>query len=111
LISDHCKQKMRSIREIFKNKEFLLDEPEVEQLLDYALQLEDEIVEFKFEKQNNKQLAMLDMIKEVVKGCNEIQKQQQESIRFGYEAPDFEAAIANLKRYIHERCRDEKIYL
>jgi hypothetical protein len=111
LISDHCKQKMRSIREIFKNKEFLLDEPEVEQLLDYALQLEDEIVEFKFEKQNNKQLAMLDMIKEVVKGCNEIQKQQQESIRFGYEQPDFEAAIANLKRYIHERCRDEKIYL
>jgi hypothetical protein len=102
---------MRSIREIFKNKEFLLDEPEVEQLLEYALQLEDDIVEYKFEKQNNKQLAMLDMIKEVVKGCNEIQKQQQESLRFGYEQPDFEAAIANLKRYIYERCRDEKIYL
>ncbi len=102
---------MRSIREIFKNKEFLLDEPEVEQLLEYVLQLEDEIVEYKFEKQNNKQLAMLDMIKEVVKGCNEIQKQQQESLRFGYEQPDFEAAISNLKRYIYERCRDEKIYL
>lgn len=102
---------MRSIKEIFKSKSFLLDEPEVKQLLEYALQLEDEIVEFKFEKQNNKQLAMLDMIKEVVKGCNEIQKQQTESERFGYEAPDFEEAITNLKRYILKRCQDEKIYL
>lgn len=104
-------ESMKSIREIFKNKDFLLDEPEVEQLLEYALQLEDEIVEFKFEKQYNKELVMLDMLKETIKGCNEIQKQQMESIRFGYEAPDFEEAIANLKRYIIRRCQDEKIYL
>lgn len=37
------------------------------------------------------------MIKEVLKGCTEIQKQHQESIRFGYEHPDVEAAIDNLK--------------
>jgi hypothetical protein len=102
---------MKNIREIFKNKNYLLDEPEVEQLLDYCEQMQDEIVDFKFEKKENKELVMLDIIKEIVKGCNEIQKQQTESIRFGYESPNFEEAIANLKSYIQKRCHDERIYL
>ena len=41
---------MKQIRTIFKNKEYLLDEPEVEQLVEYCELLQDEIVEFKFEK-------------------------------------------------------------
>jgi hypothetical protein len=102
---------MKSIREIFKNKEYLLDEPEVARLLEYCEQLQDEIVEFKFEKNNNKELAMLDMLKEVIKGCNAIEKEQAEHERFGYDVPDYPATISNLKRYILGRCRDEKIYL
>ena len=54
---------MKSIREIFKTNPSLLDEPEVAQLLNYCEQLQDEIVEFKFQKTNNKELAMLDMLK------------------------------------------------
>ena len=102
---------MKSTREIFKTNPSLLDEPEVAQLLDYCEQLQDEIVEFKFQKTNNKELAMLDMLKEVLKGCNAIEKEQMEHERFGYEAPNYQATISNLKRYILERCRDEKIYL
>ncbi|MCI9846136.1 hypothetical protein [Flavobacterium pectinovorum] len=102
---------MKSVREIFKNKEYLLEEPEVTQLLDYCDELQDEIVEFKFQKINNKELAMLDMLREVIKGCNEIEKEQMEHQRFGYDAPDYQATISNLKNYIYERCRDEKIYL
>ena len=60
---------MKNLREIFKNRYDLLDEPEVEKLLEYCEQLQDEIVEFKFQKTNNKELAMLDMLKEVIKGC------------------------------------------
>ena len=52
---------MKSTREIFKTNPSLLDEPEVAQLLNYCEQLQDEIVEFKFQKTNNKELAMLDM--------------------------------------------------
>jgi len=103
--------KMKSIREIFKNNPSLLDEPEVAKLLDYFEQLQDEIVEFKFEKNKNKELAMLDMLKEVIKGCNAIEKEQAEHERFGYEAPDYPAILSNLKRYILKRCQDEKIYL
>lgn len=102
---------MKSIREIFKNKPSLLDELEVAQLLEYCEQLQDEIVEFKFQKTNNKELAMLDMLKEVIKGCVAIEKEQLEHERFGYEPPNYQETLSNLKKYIYERCRDEKIYL
>lgn len=102
---------MKKPRDLFKNKDYLLDEPEVEELLEYCESLEDEIIEFKFEKNNNKELVMLDMIKEIIKGCNAIQKQEQEHLRFDLEAPNYQESINNLKQYILDRCRDEKIWL
>ena len=102
---------MKSVREIFKTKEYLLDEPEVVKLIDYCEELQDEIVEFKFQKTNNKELAMLDMLKEVIKGCNAIEKEQMEHELFGYEAPNYQETVSNLKSYIQEICRINKIYL
>ena len=102
---------MRSPRELFKNNPSLLEEPEVIELLEYCEELESENVEFKFQKTNNKELVMLDMLQEVIKGCNDLEKEQLEHERFGYEAPNYQESILNLKRYILERCRDEKIYL
>lgn len=102
---------MKSTRELFKNNPSLLDEPEVAKLIAYCEELQDEIVEFKFQKTNNKELVMLDMLKEVIKGCNAIEKEQAEHERFGFEAPDYQSTISNLKRYILKRCQDEKIYL
>lgn len=54
---------------------------------------------------------MLDMLREVIKGCNEIEKEQMEHERFGYEVTDYQATLSNLKSYIYSRCRDEKIWL
>ncbi|WP_431243542.1 hypothetical protein ACQ9BO_02695 [Flavobacterium sp. P21] len=102
---------MKSVREIFRNKKYLLEEPEVNKLVDYCEELQDEIVEFKFQKTDNKKLAMLDMLKEVIKGCNAIEKEQMEHERYGYEAPDYQATISNLKNYIYNRCKEEKIWL
>ena len=102
---------MKLPRELFKNNLSLLEEPEVIELLEYCDQLEDEIVEFKFQKSNNKELIMIDMLQEVIKGCNDLEKEQMEHERFGYEAPKYQEAILNLKRYILDRCRDEKIDL
>jgi hypothetical protein len=102
---------MKSTREIFKTNPSLLDEPEVIALLAYCEQLQDEVIEFKFQKTNNKELAMLDMLKEVIKGCNAIEKEQMEHERFGFEGPNYPATISNLKRYIMKRCEDEKIWL
>jgi hypothetical protein len=102
---------MKNKLEIFKKTPDLLDEPEVQELLDYCERLEDELVDLKFEKEKSKELIMLDMIKEVVKGCNAIEKEQLEHERFGYEAPNYQATISNLKSYILEICRINKIYL
>ena len=102
---------MKNKLEIFKKAPELLDEPEVQELLEYCERLEDELVDLKFDKEKSKELIMLDMIKEVIKGCNAIQKEQLEHERFGYEVPNYQATISNLKSYILEICRDNKIYL
>lgn len=102
---------MKKPRELFKNKEFLLDEPEVEQLIEYCEKLQDELVDLRLEQKENKQLIMLDMLKEIVKACSEAEKQQKEFIRFGLEPPDFEESIANLKRFLIVRCRENGIWL
>lgn len=103
--------KMKNKLEIFKKAPDLLDEPEVQQLLEYCEKLEDELIDLKFEKNKNKELILLDMIKEVVKGCNALEKEQMEHDRFGYEVPNYEATITNLKKYLLEICRDNQIYL
>lgn len=102
---------MKNKLEIFKKAPDLLDEPEVQELLDYCERLEDELVDLKFDKEKSKELIMLDMIKEVIKGCNAIEKEQLEHERFGYEAPNYQATISNLKSYILEICKINKIYL
>lgn len=102
---------MKKPREIFKNKPHLLEEIEVEELLYYSEKLQDEFVDLKFQQNENKQLIMLDMLKEIVKACDETAKQQKESLRFGLEPPDFEESIANLKRYLTVRCRENGIWL
>lgn len=102
---------MKKPRDFFKNKTSLLDEPEVELLLEYCESLEEELIDLKFEKNANKELVLLDMIKEVMKGCNALEKEQMEHERFGYEAPDYQETVFNLKSYIQEICRINKIYL
>jgi hypothetical protein len=100
---------MKNKLEIFKNAKLLLDEPEVQQLLDYCESLEDELVDFKFDRNNNKELIMLDMLKEVVKSCKEIQKLEIEHERFGYPLPDYSEAIRNLRSYIFDINRINKL--
>lgn len=76
--------------ELFTKAPELLDEPEVKELLGYCEQLEDELIDFKFEKTKSKELILLDMIKEVVKGCKALEKEQAEHERLGYDAPDYQ---------------------
>lgn len=102
---------MKNIRHLFKDKEYLLDEPEVEQLLDYCEQLQDESIDNKFEKEKNKELVLKEIIREISNSCSEIQKNQEEHERFGYDAPDYKTAVSNLKKYISNRCQEERIYL
>ena len=102
---------MENLHKFFAKKTYLLDEPEVKQLVEHCEALQDQINDFKFDKDNDKQLIMIDMIKEIVKACEEVEKQQREFVRFGLEPPDLEAGISNLKKYIFATCKDNKIWI
>ena len=88
-----------------------MEKLEVQELLGYCEQLEDELVDLRFEKEKNKELILLDMIKEVVKGCKTLEKEQIDHERFGYEVPNYPETISSLKNYILEICKNNKIYL
>lgn len=102
---------MKNLYEIFRKKSELLDEPEVMQLMEHCEKLQDELVDFKLDKTYDKQLIMLDIIREILKGCEEIQKEQYEHERFNYLPPNYQETIKNLKHFIIKRCYDEKIRL
>ncbi|MCD6068445.1 MAG: hypothetical protein K0S33_3271 [Bacteroidetes bacterium] len=101
----------KQITNIFKNKDHLLNEPEVKELLEYCEHLQDEMTELKFERDNSKETILLEIVSDILESCNAIQKEQEEHKRFGFEPADFEAAIDCLKSYIYKRCKDHKIYL
>lgn len=96
---------------LFKNKDYLLDEPEVNQLITICEQLQDEIVELEYQQSKNKELVLKEMLSDILKACDAIKKEDEEHLRFGFPAADFKAAIRNLESYIRVRCNDEKIYL
>lgn len=96
---------------LFKKKDYLLDEPEVNELITFCETLQDEIVELNYKQEQSKELVLKEMLSDIVKACNAIQKEQEEHKRFGFEPANFEAAIQNLKHYINERCQDQRIYL
>ena len=54
---------------------------------------------------------MLDMLKEVVKSCTAIQQQEMEHKRFSYPLPDYSESIWNLKSYLLEMNRNNKLGL
>ncbi len=97
--------------DLFKKAPDSLDEPEVQELLVYCEHLEDQLIDFKFEQAKSKEFILLDMIKEVVKGCHALEKEQKEHERFGYDAPNYKETVSNLKGYILDICRDNQIYL
>ncbi|WP_428223831.1 hypothetical protein [Flavobacterium sp.] len=102
---------MKNKYKLFEKAPELLDEPEVQELLSYCENLEDELIDLRFEKDKNKELILLDMVREVLKSCTALEKQQMEHERFGYELPDYQQSIQDLKNYILEVCKESKIWL
>lgn len=102
---------MKSLRDILRKNPEISDDEAVQELLAYCEELENEVIEQRFEKNNSKELILLDMIREVVKSCQALDKEQMEHERFGYPAPDYAEAVKSLKWYILKRCQESKIYL
>ncbi len=102
---------MKSISQIFRNNEHLMDLDPVEELIDYCRELEDIVVE------NNqivdKTVVLKQLISEISKSCHDLIEEDKKGERWvnDFERVDFKESIVNLKEYITKYCLDNKIYL
>ena len=102
---------MKSINQIFRGNEHLMDLGPVEELIDYCRELEDEVV-------NNSQvvdqtIVLKQLISEINRSCKELLEENEKSERWGkdFEPVDFKESIVNLREYIIKYCLDNKIRL
>ena len=92
---------MKNINQIFKNNTHLIDEPEVQELIDYCQELEGKLMEVEINKQYDKEDILINVIRDIKESCEQTINDNEESIRFN-EIPrvDFEKCVVNLKKYI-----------
>ena len=104
---------MKSINQIFKSNTTLLDEPEVQELIEYCKELEEQLIEIELSKPYNKEDKLADLVREIYTSCKMILKQEEENIRWPElnDRPDFKKAILNLQEYLESFSRDNKFSL
>jgi hypothetical protein len=102
---------MRSINQIFKGNEHLMDLEPVDSLIDYCRELEDEVVENK--QKSDQTIILKQLISEINKSCFELLEDDKKSERWSndFEKIDFKESIVNLREYIIKYCLDNKINL
>jgi hypothetical protein len=92
---------MKNINQIFKTNTSLMDHPEVQELIEYCVDLEGQVVEKKIEDTYNKEEIYHQIIKDVYESCVKTLEDDMVAERFK-ETPrvDFKDAIVNLKKYL-----------
>lgn len=92
---------MKSVNQIFKNNKHLMDHPEVQELIDYCVDLEGQVVEKKIEDTYSKEEIYLQILKEIYDSCDKTLTDDQLSERFKETLRvDFKEAVINLKKYM-----------
>lgn len=105
---------MKSIRQIFQHRKDLLDEPEVQELIDYTQELEGLVMDKKIEDNYDKETILLGIIRDIYSSCDDTLKQDELHQRFPNDTEpvgDYRDSLINLKRFISDMCRDNKINL
>ena len=92
---------MKNIRQIFRGNEHLMDLGPVEELIDYCVELEGQVVENKIEDTYSKEEIYHQILKDIYDSCSKTLEDDQLSERFK-ETPrvDFKQAVINLKKYM-----------
>lgn len=102
---------MRSISQIFKGNEHLMDLSPVEDLIDYCRYLEDKVVENNL--QEDKEHVYKSIIQDILVSCKEFEENKILEERYPelYEKVDSDALVKNLFDYILEMNRVNKLNL
>lgn len=105
---------MKSISQIFRTNRELLDEPEVQELAEYTRELEGLVMGRKIDDNYDKEDVLLGIIRDIYSSCKDTLEQDELHERFPNEVEpikDYKESIVNLKRFISEMCRENRINL
>jgi hypothetical protein len=105
---------VKSIRQIFQFRKELLGEPEVQELVEYAQELEGLVMDKKIEDNYDKEDVLLGIIRDIYSSCKDTLEQDELHERFPNEVDpieDYKESIVNLKRFISDMCRENRINL
>lgn len=104
---------MKNITQIFKDNYHLMDIPQVEELIEYTRELEGKVFEKNIEETYDKEEILKSIIQDVLVGCDELIENQLLNERYPelYKKPDADSLIKNLKDYILEMNRENKLGL
>jgi hypothetical protein len=93
---------MKRIYQIFKDNEHLMDLGPVEELIDYCQELEGQIMENVIDKQYDKELIYLEIIRDIYNSCKDIGEQEILNERYPNDFPEvnYKEIVGNLKNYI-----------
>jgi hypothetical protein len=93
---------MKNINQIFKNNKHLMDEPEVQELVDYTRELEEMVLQRKIEDSYDKEHILKTMLSDILTSCRDMEETNKMSERYPdmYEKSDTESLVKNLKNYI-----------
>jgi len=105
---------MKSISQIFRNNRDLLDTPEVQELAEYTRELEGLVMDKNIEECYDKEDILLGIIRDIYSSCEDTLEQDELHQRFPKEVEpveDYRESIQNLKRFISDMCRENRINL
>ena len=93
---------MKSISQIFKGNEHLMDLQPVEELIEYAQELEGEVMERKVEDNYDKEHMLKSMLSDILSSCREYEENKILEDRYPelYKKVDADSLVLNLLDYI-----------
>ena len=98
---------MKSISQIFKGKEHLMDLQPVEELIEYTQELEGQVLEKKVEDNYDKEHMLKSMLSDILDSCREYEENKILEERYPelYKKVDADTLVKNLYNYILEMNR------
>ena len=102
---------MKSIHQIFRGNEHLMDLGPVEELIDYCRELEGQVMENVIDEQYDKELILLGMIRDIYDSCDGIEEQEMLHERYPNDFPEvnYKDIVVNLKNYIQKMVSENKL--
>ena len=93
---------MKSVSQIFRGNEHLMDLSPVEELIDYTRELEEIVLQRKIEDSYDKEHMLKSMLSDILTSCRDMEDTNQLADRYPgmYEKSEAESLVKNLKTYI-----------